>query len=240
MIFSKRIIQCRGFTLLELTLAVALASVIVLFGVNRYRDYMFQNNVTAIKGSVELLMNAMANYYYENCATNNNFINGSNLTISIGSLVGTIPNSKQISNPLNPNNGTNGINSFTMSFAPLPKTNISNKPLYGTNWLQSQDWLMKVTMSLESSYNTTNKNQREAYRAVLGAKIENTNSFTWEQSVQGYSKENLTGLSPMHANLRQYSIETYVSPMTPTLRPSETRSSQLQNPCGIFDTRSQF
>jgi Tfp pilus assembly protein PilE len=56
-----------GVTLLESMLALAIVASIVLFGIKNYQQYKLQQEVQQIEYNVDMIFQAMKNFYYVNC-----------------------------------------------------------------------------------------------------------------------------------------------------------------------------
>lgn len=215
----------QGITLIELVLAITVAAIVALMAFNRYQDYVIKNNVATINNSVTLIMDAMTKYYYEHCGPTR-FPGTGTVSVTFDDLEDYIGNLDKIHNPLNPQAEDNSRSSFSMLFLPQPA-------VLARRDLKTQEWVMQVEMSLPA-------NERALYYALLGAQAERNNSLIWQQNVQAYAKENLTGFMPFHAGLRQFSIENYVTPALPQFRDPNTRNKESQTPCGIIDTKGTF
>ena len=59
--------KIRGVTLLESLLVTAIIALGVVLGIQQYQKIVLQRNVARIKNSVQLLTNALQQYYYTNC-----------------------------------------------------------------------------------------------------------------------------------------------------------------------------
>jgi type II secretory pathway pseudopilin PulG len=60
--------KLQGITLLESLLALAIASSIVIFGIQQYSSFKRDRDVLALRYNVDLILQAMRDYYYANCA----------------------------------------------------------------------------------------------------------------------------------------------------------------------------
>jgi len=60
--------KLKGITLLEAMLALAIATAIILLGLKNYFQYKRDRDAFALKYNVDMLFQAMRNYYYANCA----------------------------------------------------------------------------------------------------------------------------------------------------------------------------
>lgn len=66
--FDAMIKSSHGVTLLEAMLVLAIASTIILLGIRQYSSYQLDRDAFALKYNVDVLFQAMRNYYYANCA----------------------------------------------------------------------------------------------------------------------------------------------------------------------------
>lgn len=60
--------KLNGITLLEAMLALGIATTIVLLGIKNYTQYKRDRDAFALKYNVDMIFQAMRNYYYANCA----------------------------------------------------------------------------------------------------------------------------------------------------------------------------
>lgn len=86
-----------GFTLLETLMVLAIASIVILFGINHYRQYQQKQQLIAISHNIHSLQQAFNAYYQKHCETNelknfnptlNDVMNEEKVTLAKTPLVG--------------------------------------------------------------------------------------------------------------------------------------------------------
>jgi prepilin-type N-terminal cleavage/methylation domain-containing protein len=80
----------RGMTLLEVMLVIAIATSLVLLGVQTYQQFSLQNEKTKIAFNINVLFQAMRNYYYANCIANRNPATDNRIDATVGLMDPTI------------------------------------------------------------------------------------------------------------------------------------------------------
>ena len=203
--------KSQGFSILELTLALVVAALLILAGSSQYRRAQVHNNVVALQSSVDLLLNSLSNYYYGNCRT---LSRSAPTTIDIEKdlVPNYLPNTELITNPLNP---AAGLNSFSLYLEFVP----SRK-----NWLMTVQVFMPVTMP-EKMLNSYGGMLDPSSVAGSGAK-----SMIWQRIPE--SKKSLgIGLQPQSEDLDRFARDQQVDDK---YKPASYQGGGT-TPCSVLD-----
>jgi prepilin-type N-terminal cleavage/methylation domain-containing protein len=73
-----------GMTLLEVMLVIAIAASLLLVGMQTYFQFSLQGELTKVNFNVNVLFQAMRNYYYANCAANRDYATGNQIDNTTG------------------------------------------------------------------------------------------------------------------------------------------------------------
>jgi hypothetical protein len=169
----KRFYSQAGITLLEIMLALAVASSILVLSIKMNQSWVFEQNVAQLRFSVEQLFLGMGNYYRANCGIQGQ---GGSTTPTYGTLVTT-------TTPF-----AVSIGSLTSFLPPAWMTTYSNNPLVDVSGGAVSAYILQfnlVTASVNTNCsakdcvtNTTvaipNPMNALIWRAQVAVKIKNT------------------------------------------------------------------
>jgi prepilin-type N-terminal cleavage/methylation domain-containing protein len=96
MIHKQLLPSSRGFSLLELLFALAVAALIIVSAVNRYQQSQWEQNLAVTQRSIQTLLQAMNHYFYAYCHSEKQKREQAYNIVSVGRL---LPNTELPTNP---------------------------------------------------------------------------------------------------------------------------------------------
>lgn len=162
-IMTRKIGCHYGATVLELLLVLAVFSVLLALGVKQYTMYKQSADFEQIKYNVDVLFQAMSNYYYANCENNTIFNIASTTPYLITPSQLVTGNYLTLANLKPAKVLTSGVydTTYLMQFAPYSTTKV-----IGGNTVTVYAWKMQMAVNFVSS---TTVNDASVYSKRIGA-----------------------------------------------------------------------
>lgn len=163
--FNDKAKKNSGFSLLEVLLFLAVASIILLATINRYNKSSLNTQALRVKNSIQLLTAALDSYYFANCAT----LAGDKTNIPLRKLIPDyLPDRASIQNPFNPKAGLNGAQSYTLT-------------VDATSTSPDTPWILSITVDFPSNLAPT---QFGAIASLLSPQFQSfaKKTMVWQHS----------------------------------------------------------
>ena len=172
--------QFKGFTLLELVLVLLIAASIIFLGVERYQTYQRNKDIQALQQNINLIFQALNNYYHSNCKASQTFtVNISNLPVNVLANL----NKTNLASP----------SSYQVSATLIGSTQQTQKPIYKLS--------VSATLNVPSS-------TIDLYQRMLNASSSSGTTLTWVKLPSYTIPTTSSGLWIMNTGLRAFKENT--------------------------------